>query len=291
VPKPEAKSTLYWIASYPRSGSTAIRMYLFNLVGLMHGLHGELNINWLRFFSPSDVDRIFYGKHLDWRQHRSPESVAAVLPQALEDMVKDAGIFLEESNNFVFVQTNRLLGTLSSHPAVDPKSGWAVYIVRNPLDVAISLAHQFCEPIDTAINFMCRTAVRISNSDTVVFLPGSWSQNVDSWTGVPDPGIIVIRYEDLISDPDVWFGALTRSIFRNSAPPTKQIQLAIEASSFKRMKAQEERFGYNQKWTDFTRFFIEGRSGYWKTVLSSRQVETIVRFHGAAMSRFGYLPG
>jgi hypothetical protein len=39
-----------------------------------------------------------------------------------------------------------------------------------------------------------------------------------------------------------------------------------------------------------TKTFREGRAGQWREVLTSHQVECIIRDHGDQMRRFGYLP-
>jgi hypothetical protein len=69
------------------------------------------------------------------------------------------------------------------------------------------------------------------------------------------------------------------------------LKRAIERSSFARLQSQEKEKGFRERPPNADgNFFREGRAGQWKQVLTSAQVERIVRDHGEQMRRFGYLP-
>jgi hypothetical protein len=170
-----------------------------------------------------------------------------------------------------------------------PLTAGAVYLIRNPLDVAVSLAYHMNKPIDGAIEFMSLSNASVSG-DVAAVLTGSWSQNVASWAQNQSEDIGVIRYEDLLNDADLWFGAITRLIFGDGVIPSESIHEAIVKSSFQRLRAQEDAYGYVGAATGAERFFRAGHAGQWKDVLNVQQVERIVGVHGAYMKQFGYLP-
>jgi hypothetical protein len=97
-----------------------------------------------------------------------------------------------------------------------------------------------------------------------------------------------MRYEDMLSDSEKVFGALADHLLLPAIP--EQVRLAIERSSFEQMKSQEEEQGFKEKPKHAERFFREGRAGQWKEVLTSKQIDRIVKDHGEQMARFGYLP-
>jgi hypothetical protein len=78
----------------------------------------------------------------------------------------------------------------------------AIYIVRNPMDVAISYAHHCSRPVDAIIADMARPGFRTPPTENHVGeLPGSWSQHVASWMGIASPPVHIIHYEDLLGFP------------------------------------------------------------------------------------------
>jgi hypothetical protein len=117
---------------------------------------------------------------------------------------------------------------------------------------------------------------------------GSWSENVESWTGQPNPALHVMRYEDMLAQPERTFGALTR--FLGLDTTAERLRRVIELSSFDKLREQEERIGFNERSTMSKRFFRVGRAGQWRTKLTPAQVEAVVRANEKQMRRFGYLP-
>ena len=165
----------------------------------------------------------------------------------------------------------------------------AIYIVRNPLDVAISFAHHLGLSVDETIAIMGRQNAEMEVSEEVVHeVLGSWSQHVSSWTRKPHRTIYVMRYEDMLAEPERTFGALARHLL--IAPTPAQLADAIDRSSFDKLRAQEKTDGFREKSKKAERFFREGRAGQWKEILTPQQVAKIAKDHGDQMARFGYLP-
>ena len=126
-------------------------------------------------------------------------------------------------------------------------------------------------------------------TDTQVYeLYGSWSQHVLSWTRKPHRAMYVMRYEDMLVEPQKTFGALARHLL--FTPSESELADAIDRSSFERLRKQEEKDGFRERPEKAERFFRDGRAGQWKEVLTPKQVQRIVDAHGEQMRRFGYLP-
>jgi hypothetical protein len=118
---------------------------------------------------------------------------------------------------------------------------------------------------------------------------GSWSQHVWSWTRAAHRTLHVMRYEDMLAEPEKQFGALARHLLLN--PTRRQMAKAIKHSSFARLQAQEKEKGFRERPAAASQnFFREGRAGQWREVLTRQQIDAIVRDHGEQMQRFGYLP-
>ena len=212
----------------------------------------------------------------------SREEIASVRHQVQREIA-------DSVDGLAFVKTHHALVMDRKQPTLnfDVTSG-AIYIVRNPLDVAISFAHHMGAPIDEAIAQMGKVGLETPISETSVYeVYGSWSQHVESWTRKPHRTIHVMRYEDMLNDPGATFGALVRHLLLT--PGAEQLEQAIELSSFKRLRAQEEERGFREKPGSADRFFRAGTAGQWHSELSDAQIARIIEDHGPQMRRFGYL--
>jgi hypothetical protein len=112
--------------------------------------------------------------------------------------------------------------------------------------------------------------------------------HVDSWTTQKRPGLAVLRYEDMLADPVKAFGGLTSFLGLN--PPRARLERAVERSSFKALRAQEDKKGFKEKSPHAQKFFREGRANQWRDLLTQSQVDKVVDTNKEMMQRFGYWP-
>ena len=149
-------------------------------------------------------------------------------------------------------------------------SAGAVYIVRNPLDVVIPLAHFRSISIDAAIEEMATAGYSTeTNDEDVYFVTGSWSQHVRSWTAKPSPAVLPVRYEDMLEKPLETFSAMARHVWMPATPD--QVRRAIELTTFSRMQEFEATHGFLEKPPHLDRFFRVGRAGQWRDLLTPAQ--------------------
>jgi hypothetical protein len=275
------KSGIIWIASYPKSGNTWVRAFLYNLIRIQRGKGEQQNINELPAFAPYEVSKRYFTEILGFEPTRA--EIASTRHRVQQR-------FAEQGDGLIFLKTHNALVMDRDYSTINVAvTAGAIYIVRNPLDVAISYADHRGGPIDAAITEMARRNAETPGNDKVVYeVPGSWSQHVESWTRNPHPALFVIRYEDMLSVPQKTFGGLVRRLLLNPTP--EQLKEAIDCSSFEKLQAQEKRQGFLEKAELADRFFREGRAGQWREILTQGQIARIVRDHGAQMRRFGYLP-
>ena len=278
------RSGIVWLASYPKSGNTWTRAFLHNLVHVTSGQTQAQQINELHQFSLGSAAKHLFKKVLGFAptdEHLSQIAAArGRVQQHLTDLVE----------GLIFVKTHQALALDRGHPTINfSVTAGAIYIIRNPLDVAISYAHHLAGSIDKAIDLMNRKNAETSVSDKQVYeLYGSWSQHVLSWTRKPHPAIYMMRYEDMLNEPKKTFGALARHLL--FTPSESELADAIDRSSFERLREQEEKAGFKERPEEAERFFREGRAGQWKDVLTPEQIKRIVDANHEQMQRFGYLP-
>ena len=274
-------SKIIWLASYPKSGNTWMRAFLHNL---FRDPEEAYDINKITDFSTSDSSIDWYKAQdkRDWTEW-SAVDVARMRRGAQLAMcrVKPDDVFVKTHNASVV-----FLGYPMMHQ--DLTAG-AIYIVRNPLDVCISLSHHYGTDLDTTIDILADPSIGSKTSDKIVYeVHKSWSIHVDSWTNPPRPGLAVLRYEDMLNNPIKSFGGLTQFLGLN--PPRKRLERAIERASFKTLRRQEDEQGFKEKSPFAQKFFRDGRAGQWRELLTPAQIDKVANTHKEQMQRFGYWP-
>lgn len=168
----------------------------------------------------------------------------------------------------------------------------ALYLLRNPLDVAISWSHYIGISTDDAITAMGSEDHSLSETKGGIInqLPQrlfSWSRHVKSWVDTPRFPVVVIRFEDMKAH----FFTVFERVIRFLGLPFEEGRLkkAVSFSDFNELKRQEKQHIFKEKFEYNRCFFREGKVGGWKNVLTSGQVQRVVADHEKVMSRFGYL--
>lgn len=284
APPESAAGPIVWLASYPRSGNTWLRAFLTNYLrdagdcASINALAGGSDVIRREVFdehlglsssdlTPAEVLRLRPRLHM---------LVGAELPRPSFVKVHDA-----------CVRTGG--GTLLFPPAV---SLGAIYLVRNPLDVAVSSMHFWNWPAARSVAELCRPEAVLSQPAGGLHpvLPQplrSWSGHVESWLNQGELPVHAVRYEDMLADPGAAFGAILR--FAGIEPDGARLGRAVEHSRFTRLRAQEERCGFAEKPPTARFFFRSGRAGTWRDTLSRGEVRLLIDAHGPLMERFGYL--
>ena len=273
-------SGIIWLASYPKSGNTWMRAFIATY---LEDPDGPLNIN--------DLPRYAFGDSQIEHFERLSGKAFADLPRAEVNRLR-APVqewFVETRHDDVFVKTHNMIAKVGGVPLIAPSAtAGAIYIVRNPLDVSISLAHHFQISIDRAIEILCdRGAVLPASETTAEQYVASWSRHARTWLNAQGLVLHVTRYEDMRRKPFKVFGAVVR--FLDVTLERPRLRKAIQFTSFDELKKQEGEQRFVEGHEDGRVFFREGRVGAWREVLDPTQVARIVEAHGPMMKRFGYL--
>jgi hypothetical protein len=275
---------IVWIAGYPRSGSTWMRVFLYNLIRLAGG-HPAVDdyINDLGRIGPlerarADLFQRFLGKPVG---EATWDEVVPVRPRV-------HAAIAEEADGLVMAGTHNALGVVMDVPLInmDATSG-AIYVMRNPLDVAVSLAAYHGQSIDQAIERMGTAGCQTANAPGAAYEHlGSWSENVLTWVGSQQPTIFPVRYEDMLAIPGDVFGAVARFVAQPATPA--QLAEAIDLAAFDRLHRMEQTVGFAEAATGRP-FFRSGHAGQWRDAMTEEQVRRVVADHHDMMVRAGYL--
>ena len=272
---------LVWLASYPKSGNTWLRAFLHNQIA---NPDEPVDINDFMQLSVGDTLKEWYAEVAGRDISRlSEKDIAQMRPQVHRRLS-------ELSKNSVFVKTHNILGIDRGVPLITMEvTVGAIYVVRNPLDLVLSLAPHFGLTIDQAIEMMAMEEARTppDRANVEQFL-SSWSSHVKSWTRQAHDRIHVVRYEDMHLSPIDTFERIAK--FLEVEFPIDRIEKAVRFSSFDVLRAQEDQHDFRERSIHADKFFRAGKAGAWRDRLSRRQIEAVVNRHREQMARFDYLP-
>jgi aryl sulfotransferase len=180
----------------------------------------------------------------------------------------------QEYNETLFFKTHDAWTLTQESKSIFPEelTKGVIYIIRNPLDIAVSYSYHNGNKIDKTINDMNRKAYSVCSDEKElkIQLPqimGSWSEHVDSWIRESNLPVHIMRYEDMLDNTNKSF---------------------TDALKFLDMKFSRKE-GFKERSIHSDSFFRKGLQDDWKNVLTPSQVEKIVNQHSEMMRKFGYL--
>ncbi len=271
---------IIWIASYPKSGNTWVRAFLANLLA--------------DSAEPVPVNQL--GQYVPGEHHRRWYDEANGAPVALDDQptiaklrVMAQAVLDASTDGMKLVKTHLALGYGYEAPTVNAAlTTAAVYIIRNPLDVVPSYADHYGLTLDQAIDAMADPNAVIKGEASGVYqYLSSWSQHVSSWITAKGLPLLVLRYEDMHTNPIKAFRSLTKFIQHPADKPA--IERAAAHASFKSLQSLEQTDGFSERSPHSQAFFRQGRTGAWREHLSDDQVQRVIATHGEVMRLHRYL--
>lgn len=276
--------SLLWLASFPRSGNTFLRILLANY---FLGGGDAYDINALFDFIPSDTSGTL------WKRFSSDMAG----PSTLERTWSIRPDFIRNYRKTLAASAFPGLKTHTANARISGRSGFdfspndrVIYIARHPLDVLVSYADYIGQDIDSTLTLMTTPGSYIFSADHAgaIDLRGSWRQHVSSWLDSPPCPLLVLRYEELHRTPEK---SLRQILTFLGAPilPDRMAR-AVEASGFEKVREQEasKSFVETPGTTKSGRFFRKGAMSQWLRDLSTEQAHRLADACGDIMQRLGY---
>jgi len=266
---------IIWLASYPKSGNTWVRAFLLNYIkdsGTPENINDLADISvpepLVTFFQPLTSEKV---------QNLTGPKIQALRPRA--------HAALAARGKAVFVKThNANLGFHDIPLCTQEHTGGAIYIVRDPRDVALSYAAYTGWSLDDIIALMANPQAAIAPDEKQVFeFLADWSTHVTSWVAAPSR--VLVRYEDLLKVPETYFARILRYI--GTEPDPARLARAIQHTNFATLSAQEQKSGFAAHRSN-NPFFRTGQAGQWQTALKPAQQAQIIASHGKVMEKLGY---
>src|SRR5689334_10264667 len=282
-----------WLASYPKSGNTWLRTLIANLAS---SDDKPVNINELPSVGmASDRHDFDYTQLIDSGllthdeiDNLRPSAFAALAGNTEESAASEAA----PGVTFFKVHEAYMLNPAGKPVLGGPRvAHGAILVVRDPRDVAPSLANHSNKSIDDAIAILndenYAWGKRTNRQDQQLRQKlCDWSAHTSSWLDQTDIPVHVVRYEDLRQDTH---GTLRTAMEFAAFPATDDaFKRAAAFSSFTELRFQEQQNGFREAPKHGSKFFRRGEAGGWRDELTREQVARIESRHWATMLRLGY---
>lgn len=257
-----ADRNVVWIASYPKSGNTWVRFLVCNLA-----------------FGPQDS--------------------AAALNQLVPDIHEIAEVPPPPTQP-VLLKTH--FPFTPALPLAASTAG-AIYVVRDPADVMLSNYHYSQRSgganAGALAQYLEQYLAARGDPRWITLQMGCWDDHVRSWLcrNAPFP-VLALRYEDLLRD--TLQAARQIAVFLGLALPSHELERAVAAASFARMREIEEADIHRKRVGIFykpylqtsintgMRFMRAGRAGEAARVFTPQQRQQIEAVFAPLMHELGY---
>ena len=278
------KKNMIWLASYPKSGNTWVRIFLQQIIGMNQGNEGIPALFEIPIASSRVLLDTYLGVHSSDLTQEEIMDYRPLIYGSISKQVKGIQV----------LKVHDLFGTTSEGNLLFPKevTKYAIYVVRNPLDVAVSYSKHSGKTIQAIINQMNDPSFKISINENELKAQvsqhlGTWSDHVISWTEQLEVPVLLIKYEELLDDARAIFSELLNRL--EISYREEDFDKALKEVEFDRLKELEQSYGFREKPLQAASFFREGKKDTYKDYLNSTQTKELMNNHQVIMTKLGYL--
>ena len=277
---------IIWLASYPKSGNTWVRLFL---EALLFYKNEELNINKtnIRQF-PLRKDFNDLNINID-----------NVKEFATNCLISQEKINLD--NKLKIFKTHNAFWKSGNHSFTNEENTKGViYIVRDPRNVITSLKNHFSirdynEALKLIINEKMIIGSNVKKREfDLPTVTSSWSNHFKSWKKMKK-NYLLIKYEELLKNPSIEFMKISNYVEKNYKLNFEKNQVikAIEKCNFEKLTNQEEREGFQEAANDKNggkkKFFYLGPKNNWQSLLDKKIIDQLEFTFKEEMTELGYL--
>ena len=276
--KSPPKNKVIWLASFPKSGNTWVRLFLASFLAQSD----QFDPNAALKGSFHDASREIFDHLVNVQSAELSNKVIAALRLPFLDKLTTKG------QHDIIVKTHVVHATWNDSALIPPPvSRKAIYVVRHPFDVACSMSRHMGISLDDAVANMNNPQFCIGSGNQLLQPVHTWSRHVDSWMNNTAMDRLVIRYEDMLARPHLTFASLLGFL----ALPTTgdKIDHAVAQTQFGNLQTFERQSGFVETSPhNSDGFFANGTAGGYRKLLSQAQQDQLWQDHHDVMQRLGY---
>ena len=288
-----SKKNFWYLASYPKSGNTWCRLFIQEVINLKTHFErtGNTSLKEINNFDLNTGDIVSSRR---WIDDELGIDSRLLNSQEIESARRKLGLSsstLSDSSKFYKIHDS-LYGFHKKRPIIPiEKCNGIVYLIRNPLDIVVSMKHFFLWSNDFSVKFLMdkNATLKVDNNSgsQVNQYLGSWDMHVNSWNEQKYAPVLLIRYEDLIKKTAYSFTKLSK--FLNLTDDKKIISKAIKRTEFSKLKQVELKKGFKEKPLGTDLFFRSGKIGEGYKSLNKNQIKKIEKEFESTLAKYDYL--
>ena len=262
---------IFWIASYPKSGNTWLRILLASYYYTKDGIFDN---NVLKYIEQFPQKKFFDKFNYD----------SKIIIDTAKFWIKAQEI-INQDKKIRFFKTHNFFGAVNNHNFTNRENSiGGVYVVRDPRNVITSLKNFYEMNDEKAFKFMTSKNQYIydfhkfeENGFSDFQLISSWDANFESWKVQKKIPIKIIKYEDLLNETYSVINDIIDFINKTTNSKDKinknKIKNAVSSSLFSKLKEKEKIEGFfeapQSKLGDSKiPFFNLGPKNNWKKILN-----------------------
>ena len=277
---------IIWLASYPKSGNTWVRIFL----SYMLSNEKTLNINRTKIYQfPRRINFEGISKNIDDGNEFVKNCIHAQSKINLDNKYK---IFKThnafwKNGNYSFTDLENTIG--------------CIYIVRDPRNIITSIKNYYdFKSYEEALQFLKNdkniigTLNKVRQGNDLPTIISSWKNHYNSWKKLKT-NYLLIKYEDMLVDPKKEFLKIINFIEKisNIEFDNFKIDNAISLCDFKNLQDIENKEGFieasKNKSGNSIKFFNLGSENKWQNLLSKQIIENIETSFKEEMTELKYL--
>ncbi len=262
---------IFWIASYPKSGNTWLRILISCYYYTENGL-----------FYENVFKKI--GQFPEKMHFTSFEYDKNIVTDTTRLWIK-AQEKINNDKKLKFFKTHNAFGALNNNHFTNSKNSiGAIYVVRDPRNVITSLKNHYELNDEQALKWMMNEKnfiydvekFKVDGYSDFQFV-SSWNTNFKSWKSQKKIPIKIIKYEDLLNETYMVFKDVVE--FINMTTNNKQkidkekLKNAVNSTFFDKLKDSEQKNGFSEAITSKKdnkkkiSFFNLGPKNDWRKIL------------------------
>ena len=256
-----------WIASYPKSGNTMVRLFLCAYLFTETGKISDFKI--INAIKKFNTDSVFkkYKKNFDLKFYNSkPNEISKYFIHVQNNLYT-----MFKKNIFFFKTHNALSNYGMENFTNDNITRSVIYIVRDPRSVLLSEMYHY-NRLSQEETFMymknpTRFSLGVKEEMSLPEIISSWKINYISWKKfiIENKNGIIFRYEDLVNNPEYYFKQMI--IFlgkRNNFQFEKnKFYNSLSSIKFDNLKNLEKSIGFSERTSNKENFFRKGLVDEW----------------------------
>jgi hypothetical protein len=262
---------IFWIASYPKSGNTWLRILLASYYYTKDGIFDN---NVLKYIEQFPQKKFFDKFNYD----------SKIIIDTAKFWIKAQEI-INKDKKIRFFKTHNFFGAINNHNFTNRENSiGGVYVVRDPRNVITSLKNFYEMDDEKAFKFMTSKNQYIydfhkfeENGYSDFQLISSWDANFESWKVQKKIPIKIIKYEDLLNETYSVINDIIDFINKTTNSKDKinknKIKNAVSSSLFSKLKEKEKNEGFfeapqSKSGDSKIPFFNLGPKNDWKKILN-----------------------